>query len=99
MPTKTISDVWKWIALTAFAWILGAGSATLYGKTALANHVTSVQKEAVEKKEVEDKLHQYQADVHSRLVDMIEANEKVLSELRLSQARVEAKLEILLDRL
>lgn len=110
MPTtKTISDVWKWVAVGAVTWIMGAGTTTILGKAALANHIIATEEAQVEreeeekeaqakKAEVEKDLHMMQADVHNRLVDMIEDNEKLLNELRVGQAEVAAKLELILNQ-
>lgn len=106
---KSIREIWRTIALALLVFVAGAGSSTLYGTAALSAHVANEnaaleereekRDEAVKKREKSlDKLHQYQAEVHSRLVDLIEVNEDVLHEIRVSQAKVEAKLELLLEQ-
>lgn len=100
-----MNDVWKWVAAILVAFIVGSGGTALFGKTAIAEQEVALikyKKEVVAVRAAHDaemdKLHVYQAEVHSRLTDKLEDLKELMHAIQLSQADLEAKMDILLKR-
>ena len=93
-----MNDVWKWVAGILIALGLGAGGSTLYGRTALAEQAAELAEYKKDHAAEMDKIHLHQAEIHSRLTDKLEDLKELMHSIQLSQADLEAKMDILLQR-
>lgn len=87
------NDFWKYVATGAIAALLGSGGTTLFNGQAEAAMAAAV---AVQKEM--DSRDDYKARVHIAIQDDVEDLEKAQREIEKSLARIEASLDILLNR-
>ncbi len=86
---KVPESFWKWVAAVLMAFIMGAGG----------NNLLNGDSEAAEAVQTEmDKRDDYKARVHIAIQDDVEDLEKAQREIEKSLARIEASLDILLNR-